>query len=74
MLCQVLIKFYSLLHLVMDSSIDTAFNIFTVFYNMPLKKHLTSTLFIFEFIINFMLLEVFPGAIYFSTEVASPCN
>ena len=56
----------------MDSSIDSAFNIsLNVFYNMPLKKHLTSTLFTFEFMINFMPLE---GAIYFSGEVASPYN
>jgi len=59
----------------MDSTIDSAFNItLNVFYNMPLKKHHTSTLFTFEFMINFMLLEVFPGAIYFSGEVASPYN
>ena len=56
----------------MDSSIDSAFNIsLNVFYNMPLKKRLTSTLFTFELMVNFMLLEVSPGAIYFFGEVAS---
>ena len=56
----------------MDSSIDSAFNIsLNVFYNMPWKKRLTSTLFTFELMVNFMLLEVFPGAIYFFGEVAS---
>ena len=50
----------------MDSSIDSAFNILNVFYIMPLKKHLTSTLFTFEFMITFMLLEV-----YFFGEEAS---
>jgi len=47
---------------------------FNVYHNMPLKEHLTLTIFTFEFIVNLMLLKVFLGAMYFTTEVAITYN